>query len=520
MPGRRPFTLVGALVVGLALSVPLPGHVPTASATIEGCEPSVGSDLDGDGFPDVVVADPTATVGGAAGAGRVVVSFGTKEGVPGGGRSTVVAQGSGSVGGAAEPNDHFGAALSVADLDCDGYADLVVGVPGEDVGGVADAGLVQVVWGAAGGPGTGRASRSLDQSTFGLRRHTGDQLGAAVDAQEQVGSDSTEAPGAYALAIGVPGYDVGGHHDAGLVAYEAPDVEEGPVSDAWFTQSSRGVPGKAERGDRFGSVVALAYPAGGENALGLFVGAPQEDVGSAKDAGAVTYVEGLGSGSLRGVGLDQDTSGVPGSPEKGDRFGASIATTSKGLDTQVAIGVPGEDLGSKKDAGLVQELSYDSDDFRASPSLTQDSTGVADVAEAGDAFGAQVALATEDERTVLAVSSPGEDGAAVDTGLVQVFGPDQRVSDQRTIDQRTIDQNSLAVGDRAEALDRFGSTLAIVGDDTLLIGVPDDAQHTKGVVELVALDGASRARHLLPGGNGGPSAGADRFGAALGAFGG
>jgi hypothetical protein len=509
VPGRRSVRWVGALVVGLAVTLPLPGHVLTASATIEGCEPSVGSDLDGDGFPDVAVADPTATVGGAAGAGRIVVSFGTRDGVPGGGRSTVVAQGSGSVGGAAEPDDHFGAALAAADLDCDGYADLVVGVPGEDVGGVSDAGLVQVVWGAAGGPGTGRTSRSLDQATFGLRRHAGDQLGAAVDAQEQVGSDSTEGPEAYALAIGVPGYDVGGHRDAGLVAYEAPDVEEGPISDAWFTQNSRGVPGKAERGDRFGSVVALAYPAGGENAVGLFVGAPQEDVGSAKDAGAVTYVEGLGSGLVHGVGLDQDSKGVPGAPEKGDRFGASIATTFDGNDTQVAIGVPGEDLGSKRDAGAVQELSYDSDGFRASPALTQDSTGVADVAEAGDAFGSQVALATVDEKTVLAVSSPGEDGAAADTGLVQVFGTTQRA----------LDQNSLGVGDHAEAHDRFGSTLATVGDDTLVVGVPDDAQHTKGVVELVPLDGASPARHLVPGGNGGPSAGADRFGGALGAYG-
>lgn len=499
----------GALVVGVALLIPLLGPSVTATADVEGCEPSVGSDLDGDGLPDVAVADPDATVGGAVGAGRVVVSFGTRADVPGGGRSVVVAQGSGSVGGAAEAGDHFGAALSVADLDCDGYADLVVGVPGEDVGGASDSGLVQVVWGAAGGPGTGRASRSLDQSTFGLRRHAGDRLGAAVDAQEQVGNDSTEAPEAYAVAVGVPGYDVSGHRDAGLVAYEAPDTRTGVLADAWFTQDSRGVPGKAESGDQLGSVVALVYPAGGEDELGLLAGAPQEDVGSAKDAGAVTYVEGLGSGALRGTGLDQGTAGVPGAPEKGDRFGASLATTSEGLDTEVAVGVPGEDLGRTKDAGTVQRFSYDGDDFRASPSLSQDSSGVGDVAEAGDAFGSQVALATVDQRTVLAVSSPGEDGAAVDTGLVQVFGDHQR----------SFDQGSLAVGDRAEAHDRFGSTLAVVDDDVLLVGVPDDVQRTSGVVELVALDGSRPARHLLPGGAGGPSAGASRFGAALGAYG-
>lgn len=507
MSSRRSLAWFGALVVGGALSVPLPAHLMTASAAIEDCEPSTGSDFNGDGFPDVAVADPEATVDGAAGAGRVVVSYGTREGVPGGGRSAVVSQDTAGVGGAPERGDHFGAALSVADLDCDGCTDLVLGVPGEDAGGDSDAGLVQIVWGAGGGLGAGRASRSLDQSTFGLRRHAGDQLGAAVDAAEQVGNDDTQAPDAYALAVGVPGYDVGGRRDAGLVAYEAPDPQEGQV-DGSFTQNSHGVPGKAERGDRFGSVVAVVYPAGGEDELGVLVGSPQEDVGSAKDAGAVTYVEGLGSGIVRGVGLDQDSAGVPGSPEKGDRFGASLATTSEGTDTQVAIGVPGEDLGATKDAGVVQELSYDSDDFTAKPSLSQDSPGTGQVAEAGDAFGSQVALVTKDERTVLAVSSPGEDGAAVDTGLVQVFGPHQR----------SIDQNSLNVGDRSEAHDRFGSALATVGDDTLLVGVPDDAQHTRGVVELVALDGSRPARHLLPGGNSGPSDGAEEFGAALGAY--
>jgi FG-GAP repeat len=504
---RRLSPLVGALVVGLALSVPLPGHGPTASALVEECGPSTRSDFNGDGFPDVAVADPTATVDGSAGAGRVVVSYGTGEDVPGGGGTAVISQDTADVGGAAEPDDHFGAALSVADLDCDSYADLVVGVPGEDAGGDSNAGLVQVIWGAADGLGVGRASRTVDQSTFGLRRHAGDELGAAVDAKEHVSQDETETPGA--LAVGVPGYDVGGHSDAGVVAYEAPDQSSGTIS-SWFSQDSRGVPGAAEKGDRFGSVVAVVYPAGGEDALGVLVGVPQEDVGSAKDAGAVTYVEGL-RGSLSGVGLDQNTSGVPGKAEAGDRFGASVSTVFDGSDTQVAVGVPGEDLGSTKDAGAVQRFTYDSDDFTPEPSLSQGSAGVGDVAEAGDAFGSAVALSEDpDGRTVLAVGSPGEDGSAADTGLVQVFGGKQVA----------YTQGGLGVGDRTEANDRFGSVLGTIGDsaDLLLVGVPDDVQHPDGVVELVALDGARPTRHLVPGSAGVPATGADRFGAAVGTY--
>ena len=328
-----------------------------------------------------------------------------------------------------------------------------------------------------------------------------------MDAQEEVGDDS-EAPDAYAVAVGVPGYDVGGHADAGLVAYEAADAGRGTVASS-FTQDSRGGPGEAEQGDRFGSVLALAYPAGGEDGLGLLVGAPQEDVGSAKDAGAVTYVEGLGSGSVSGSGVDQDTAGVPGVAEAGDRFGASLATTFDGNVTQVAVGVPGEDLGDTLDAGVVQRLSYDSDDITAEPSLSQDSPGVDDVAEAGDAFGPSVALTTDtDEHVVLVVGSPGEDGPATDTGLVQVFGPQPH----------TYTQDSLAVGDRPEAHDRFGGSLAALGGeaDLLAVGVPDDAQRATGVVELIALDGRRPARHLVPGAGGGPLAGADGLGAALG----
>ena len=42
-----------------------------------------------------------------------------------------------------------------------------------------------------------------------------------MDALEDVGQGGTPAPDAYALAIGAPGYDVGGHNDAGWVGFLA-----------------------------------------------------------------------------------------------------------------------------------------------------------------------------------------------------------------------------------------------------------------------------------------------------------
>ena len=50
-----------------------------------------------------------------------------------------------------EAGDQFGAVLSVADFNGDGYSDLAVAAPFEDVDGVANAGAVHVVYGGPNG---------------------------------------------------------------------------------------------------------------------------------------------------------------------------------------------------------------------------------------------------------------------------------------------------------------------------------------------------------------------------------
>ena len=49
---------------------------------------------------------------------------------------------------APETGDHFGRALDVGDFDADGFDDLAVGAPHEDVNGANDAGLVHVYFGS------------------------------------------------------------------------------------------------------------------------------------------------------------------------------------------------------------------------------------------------------------------------------------------------------------------------------------------------------------------------------------
>ncbi len=60
-------------------------------------------------------------------------------------------QGQAAVIGKAEAGDLFGGSLASGDFNNDGFNDLAVGAPGEDVGAVKDAGLVNVLDGSGSG---------------------------------------------------------------------------------------------------------------------------------------------------------------------------------------------------------------------------------------------------------------------------------------------------------------------------------------------------------------------------------
>jgi hypothetical protein len=167
-----------------------------------------------------------------------------------------------------------------------------------------------------------------------------------------------------------------------------------------------GIGGEPEPGDRFGASLSLgAFDAvDGGNSHDLAVGTPGEDVGTVTDAGAINVLNGGASGL---VGHDrllvQGSPGVAGHAEAGDGFGSSLANPFGGnpfdaddFDVNgddvgdLAIGAPGEDLGAVVNAGAFNVL-YGAVGTglpgTGGQLLTQDSPGVADQAETGDAFG-------------------------------------------------------------------------------------------------------------------------------------
>jgi FG-GAP repeat len=504
---------VRTLLIGLAmiLAIPFLETTKAAYAQADFCPVGVESDFNGDGDTDTVVADPYATVNGQAEAGRVNVLYGDDP-LVGEGTRSIISQNSTNVFDSAEIGDRFGFSVAVADIDCDGYADLVVGTPYEDISGQTDSGYAQIIWGAAGGLSTVRPSQNIVQSTFGQVSHAGDQFGYAVDAMEDVGQDGTGAPDAFALAFGAPGFDVGGHNDAGGVGFLA--AYDGGHEETWATQDSPGIPGGAETGDRFGAALSFNFLSGEDQFIDCAVGVPNEDVGSATDAGAVTIVEDIPDFYEHGTGLDQNTSGVPGTAEAGDLFGRSLDTIQVGSTTRLAVGVPGEDIGSDANAGSVQLFTSDTKDIDAGPSLDQDTAGVADSTQSGDTFGDKVAWAAPglgDTATRLAVSAPKEDGAASDTGVVQVF-PISNLGAEST-----YTQNTAGIPGGAEAGDKFGSSLAVVegaAERVLIVGVPDDVGNSAGMVDVIPFAGGT-PRFWKPGIGDISAAGASRFGDAL-----
>ncbi len=414
------------------------------------------ADLNGDGCGDLVVGAP----GEDAGAGIVVVVYGQpKDTAAFGSNIQVLKQGANGVSGAAEAGDGFGSSLAVTGgTAADGPTQLWVGAPGEDLGTTKDAGTAVVFPTLTGSflPQTGITYRRQATNGFSGTAEAGDRFGTAL-----AGSATT-------VLVGVPGEDLSGKVDAGMVHAV---VNGAPAT---FHQNTLGVPGLAESGDQFGSTLAI-WSSCMDGAEAWALGAPLENVGSnAVDAGFVALLD-RGTGTA--LSLQQGVNSIPGAAEAGDQFGASMVgtgvATNRG-DPFLAIGSGREDIGSVTDAGSVTTLSTNCPGGAlATASVqawTQSTPGVPGDLGAGDRFGNSLGASLILEgppvsgivayRLVIGVSGedePTENGPLVNSGMVTVLP--STPTGFGTNANSFFGQNTELIPGAGESNDAFGSSL-------------------------------------------------------------
>ncbi|CAM5319879.1 trypsin-like serine protease [Streptomyces abikoensis] len=375
-------------------------------------------DFNGDGIEDVAIGDPKATVDGKAEAGAVHVVYG------GGKGSAQLDQSLSTVPGEAEAGDRFGQSLATVDYNQDGYTDLVVGVPYEDAGSVADSGMVTVVYGSAAGLGKGRAAEDFvqGQGNGALKASSnekGDLLGYSVAAGQT-------RDGEPFIVIGDPGEAIGDKKEAGNVFY----VRGG--TNVSLTQGT-GLSGGLEAGDRVGWSVAA-------DANNIAIGAPGEDIDKATDAGCVWVLShklNADHKPTERANINQNSDKVSGGSETGDALGTSVALVENGTNGEsiLAAGAPGESLANAagtdiKNAGMVTTFK-----IPASGAWTQyqviheDQPDVIGGIETGDRFGETLQAINLSPRTAptwqtlqLVVGVPGESQGSVSAaGAVQTM---------------------------------------------------------------------------------------------------
>lgn len=208
-------------------------------------------DFDNDGYDDLAVSAPGASDTGDTRSGAVHLFYGSSSGL-----STVGDQlwNQDTVGvkGVAEPYDYMGDTLEVGDFDCDGYDDLVVGVPREDLSAGADAGAVHVLYGSSGGVST--VDDWWHEGIAGVNGavEPGDNFGGAL-AGGNFNGDEASGYACDDLAIASPGESVGSLAEAGfLYIMDGSPSGLSTSGDQAFHQNTPGVAGVAEAFDGFG----------------------------------------------------------------------------------------------------------------------------------------------------------------------------------------------------------------------------------------------------------------------------
>lgn len=476
--------LVALAVAALVLAAPTrEGSPPRQIAPGPNWE--LQADFNGDGYQDLAVGVPGETLTDAA-EGAVHVIYGGQDGLNGDTPvdDQVWTQNRLRNGEISERSDRFGHSLAWGDFDGDGYHDLAIGVPYEDLYDdtslpvVPDAGMVQVIYGSPAGL-TSIGTMVFYQSYDAMRdlSEADDRFGWALAARNFGGGPETD------LAVGIPGENLG-VADAGAVSviYGSPTGLTTTGNQFWW-QDSPDISGVAEAGDQFGYSLAAANFGNGSLA-DLAIGVPYEDLDpvTQQDAGTVNVIYGSSTG-LTATGnrlWHQDSPDIGGVAEAGDHFGYSLAAANLGnsAEADLAVGVPDEDV-NDPDAGAVNVIYGSATGLAAGGTQLWHTAVLGFYNQTGTRFGYALAAANfgRDGQADLAVGVPFAHVQEYAAGAVIVlYGATAGLSDAGW----NFWSQHGDLGGEAEASDLFGKSLAAANfgkgsEADLAVGVPGEA---------------------------------------------
>lgn len=279
-------------------------------------------DKNGDGCSDIVVSAPTETINGAVKAGGIWIIPGSPNGLDTS-KTLAYHQDSPSIPGGAEDEDRFGGSLT-AGRTSSGEPYLVVGAPREGIGSANwDQGAIFYFRG-----GTWRMIHQDTPGVHGAPRNF-DRFGTELASSDRY------------FVVGTP-ENFGGAEEAGYVNVFSHTLVDGrPKAIAGFGQNTAGISGSAEIWDWLGSSVSVVpFRPTPSSSIGALVTATAqgEALDGHQDAGMVHLVYVSASGAVDEIAaVHQNTPGIVGVPEAGERFGEMTVAAIVGSAT---VGTP------------------------------------------------------------------------------------------------------------------------------------------------------------------------------------